>query len=96
MLCPLECLPTESTDVSFQCPVLYYTKNDLYGREEGGSRSICQNLVLFFCTMRRGFEQESRYTLSKHAKEFKNKVKSRFSPRKYRNFTAGTVRIYNN
>ena len=31
--------------------------------------------------MRRGFEQESCYTLSKHAKEFKNKVKSRFSPR---------------
>jgi len=25
--------------------------------------------------MRRGFEQESRYTLSKHAKEFKNKVR---------------------
>ena len=25
--------------------------------------------------MRRGFEQESRHTLSKHATEFKNKVK---------------------
>jgi len=48
--------------------------------------------------MRRGFEQESRYTLSKHAKEFKNKVKSRFSPIIFpENIEIlQLVRIYNN
>lgn len=30
--------------------------------------------AIFIITMKRGFEQENRYTLSKHATEFKNKV----------------------
>ena len=34
--------------------------------------------MLFSGNMRRGFEQESRHTLSKHATEFKTKVKFPF------------------
>lgn len=39
--------------------------------------AISANFLWKFSTMERGFEQENLYTISKHATEFKTKVKSK-------------------